>query len=73
VNSVDPAPHGIEPLHVSVADAARILGISPHQCNRLLNKEPAPIDSRYIGSRRLVVLSSLREYAANLPATRATA
>lgn len=65
-----PQTEGIEPIHVSVADAARILGISPHHCNRLLNTEPSPIDSRYLGKRRLVVLASLRKYASDLPAQR---
>lgn len=70
MNYAGQAAEGVEPIHVSVKDAARILGISPHHCNRLLNTEPAVIDSRYIGNRRLVVLTSLREYAASLPASR---
>lgn len=69
--SVEPQHEmAIEPIHVSVKDAARILGISPHHCDRLLNAADSPIDSRYLGKRRLVVLTSLREYAANLPTTR---
>ncbi len=71
MNSVGhPPTEGIEPIHVSVADAARILGISPHHCNRLINADDSPIASRYLGKRRLVVLASLREYAANLPIER---
>ena len=65
-----PLAEGIEPIHVSVADAARILGISPHHCNRIINTADSPIESRYLGKRRLVVLASLREYAANLPVER---
>ena len=57
----------VAPIHVTVKDAARILGISPHHCYRLLNAEPPAIDSRYIGKRRLVVLASLRAYAESLP------
>lgn len=70
MNYPEPHPGDIEPIHVSVRDAARILGISPHHCTRLLDAEGSPIDSRYLGKRRLVVLASLREYAANLPSTR---
>lgn len=66
-------PGEVAPIHVTVKDAARILGISPHHCYRLLDADPPAIDSRYIGKRRLVVLASLREYAAGLPVTRTEA
>lgn len=55
---------GIEPIFISVKEAARVLGISPWSCYQLLDEQR--IDSRYQGRRRLVVVESLREYAANL-------
>lgn len=56
----------VEPIFVSVKDAAKILGgISPMAVYELCNKDK--IETRYFGRRRLVVLSSLREYASGLP------
>lgn len=55
----------IEPIFVSVKDAARILAISPWSCYQLL--DAGKIEDRYQGRRRLVVLASLRAYAAGLP------
>jgi hypothetical protein len=53
-------------IFVSVKEAANMLGgITPWQVYRLLDAQE--IESRYIGKRRMVVLESLREYAANLP------
>lgn len=56
---------GIEPIFVSVKEAARVLGISPWVCYQLLNEQK--IESRYQGRRRLVSVVSLREYAKALP------
>lgn len=61
----------VEPIFVSVKDAARILSLSPWAVYQLLDKpadKPA-IDSQYQGRRRLVRLASVREYADNLPRT----
>lgn len=57
----------IDPIYLSVADAATALGLSEWTVRKLLDKEV--IESRYHGRRRLVVVSSLREYAAGLPST----
>lgn len=57
----------IEPIFVSVKQAAQALAISPWSCYQLLNEQK--IDSRYEGRRRLVSVASLREYAANMPTT----
>lgn len=54
----------IEPLFVSVKEAARAVGVSPWTMYQLLDAEK--IDSRYQGRRRLVVVESLKHYAANL-------
>ena len=56
---------GIEPIFVSVKEAARALGISPWSCYQLLDEQK--IDSRYQGRRRLVSVVSLRAYAEKLP------
>lgn len=61
---------GLAPILVSVKQAAQMLGISTWSCYQLLDdneKRKAPIESRYIGRRRLVVLESLKKYAAELP------
>lgn len=55
----------LTPIFVSVKQAAQMLNISPWSCYQLLNA--GEIESRYQGRRRLVVVTSLREYAANLP------
>ncbi|MGH3355137.1 MAG: helix-turn-helix domain-containing protein [Nocardioidaceae bacterium] len=55
----------IDPIFVSVKEAARILGISPWVCYQLLDK--GGIESRYHGRRRLVSYQSLVEYADRLP------
>lgn len=58
----------VEPIFVSVKDAARLLGgISPFVVYQLLDR--GQIASQYQGRRRLVLLKSLREYAKNLPST----
>lgn len=57
-----------EPILLSVKDAAKVLGLSTWSMYQLLEKQA--IESRYHGTRRLVVMSSLREYAESLPTTR---
>lgn len=64
-----PTPSGtIDPIFVSVKEAARALNISTWSCYQLLDENK--IDSRYQGRRRLVDVASLREYARNLPTER---
>ena len=55
------------PNFVSVKDAATMLGLTPWGAHQLLDEQR--IESRYCGRRRLVVVESLIEYAANLPTT----
>jgi hypothetical protein len=55
----------LDPIFVSVKQAAAALNISPWVCYQLLDQKK--IASRYQGRRRLVVVDSLREYAASLP------
>jgi excisionase family DNA binding protein len=58
----------VEPIFVTVKEAARILALSPFTVSKKL--DAGAIDSRYEGKRRLVRLSSLQEYADSLPTTR---
>lgn len=59
-------PEQVDPIFVSVKEAARILGgVTTWYIYQLL--DAGQIDSQYQGRRRFVVLSSLRDYAANLP------
>lgn len=62
--------NSLEPIFVSVKQAAAMLNVKPWSVYQLLGEGNCPIDSRYFGSRRLVSLVSLREYAANLPTER---
>lgn len=55
-----------EAIFVSVQAAAQMLSISRWSCYQLLDQQA--IESRYHGRRRLVLVDSLRKYAANLPA-----
>lgn len=57
----------LEPIYVSVKEAATMLSISPWSCYQLLDAQA--IDSRYHGRRRLVSVTSLRAYAEGLPRT----
>ena len=54
-----------EPLLISVKQLAQMLNISRSQAYALL--DVGAIDSRYIGRRRLVPLSAVKDYVANLP------
>lgn len=56
---------GNTPIFVSVKEAAFMLNITPWSVYKLLDEKA--IESRYHGKRRLVVVKSLEEYAANLP------
>ena len=61
----------LEPIFISVKKAAEMIGVKPWTFwNQILNDPDCTIDTRYFGRRRLVVLQSLREYAANLPTER---
>lgn len=55
----------LDPIYVSVKEAARMLGVSTWLMYQRLDKQV--IESRYEGRKRLVLVSSLREYAAGLP------
>lgn len=54
-----------DPIHVSVANAATMLGVSVTQMYRLLDRRM--IECRYFGRRRLVRVDSLRAFADGLP------
>jgi excisionase family DNA binding protein len=58
----------LQPIFVSVKEAARLLTLTPWSVYKLL--DAGEIEARYHGKRRLVVLTSLREYAAHLPSER---
>lgn len=57
----------IDPIFISVKEAAQALSLAPWSVYRLLDDQR--IASQYHGSKRLVVVESLREYAASLPTT----
>lgn len=53
------------PIFVSVEQAAEMLGISKWSVYKLLDEQQ--IESRYMGRRRLVVVTSMQAYAEALP------
>lgn len=55
------------PIFVDVNEAAKMLGLSKWTIYELLNKQI--VESRYHGTKRLVLVASLEEYAASLPAS----
>lgn len=55
----------LDPIFVSVKEAARAVNVSPWTMYQLLDAQE--VEGRYQGRRRLVVVESLREYARNLP------
>lgn len=55
----------IDPILVSVKQAAKALDISPWLTYQLCDR--GELESVYIGRSRKVVLASLRRYVANLP------
>jgi excisionase family DNA binding protein len=59
---------GIEPILISVQEAADALGISRWPLQKLINS--GDIASTTHGRRRLVYVDSLRAYAAALPTDR---
>lgn len=58
----------IEPIAVSVIEAARMLGIGETRMRELV--QSGAVESRYKGSRRLVSVASLRAYFEGLPTER---
>lgn len=61
------SPENLQPIFVTVKQAAAMLAISPWSLYKLLDDNA--IVSQYHGRRRLVLLASVRDYAANLPTT----
>lgn len=59
---------GLEPIFVSVADAAALLGVSKWVVYQKL--DAGLIESRYEGRLRLVKVDSLKAYAESLPTVR---
>jgi excisionase family DNA binding protein len=57
----------IEPIFVSVKEAARLLAVSTWTIHQLIHAEDPAIESALHGRRRLVSVESLRAYAATLP------
>jgi excisionase family DNA binding protein len=57
-----------EPVMVSAADAARLLGLSRSQVYALLDR--GALESRYVGARRLIPMASLRAFVDRLPTQR---
>lgn len=55
----------VDPIFVSVKEAANIVGLSPWTMYQLLDAKA--IESRYAGRRRLVSVESLKAYAERLP------
>lgn len=55
----------VDPIFVSVKEAARVLGLSTWAVYQKLDSQA--IESRYDGRKRLVLVTSLRKYAADLP------
>jgi excisionase family DNA binding protein len=54
-----------DPIFISVKEAAALLGLTTWSIYKLLDAQA--IRSQYHGKRRLVRLSSVREYADQLP------
>lgn len=55
-------------IFISTKETARLLGLSCNHVYEML--DDGLIESRYIGRRRLVVMSSLRAYIEGLPTER---
>lgn len=54
------------PVLISIADAAIMLGLSVNGVTQLC--DATRLDARYSGRRRLVVVQSVHDYIASLPA-----
>lgn len=57
----------LEPINVSVKEAARVLGVSTWLLYKRLDEQA--IESTYEGRKRLVNYQSLKTYASALPST----
>lgn len=57
----------LDPINVSVKEAARVLGVSTWTMYQRLDQQA--IESTYEGRKRLVNYASLKAYAAALPST----
>lgn len=57
----------IDPIFISVKGAAEVLDTTPWSVYKLL--DAGVIESKYMGSRRKVVVESLRQYAESRPST----
>jgi excisionase family DNA binding protein len=55
---------GIDPIFLSVREAAKALALSPKTVYRLMDS--GDLDNAWHGTRRLVVTESLRSYAKKL-------
>ena len=64
----DPPADQADVVFVSTKETARLLGVSRQHVYDLLDERA--IESRYIGHRRLVLLTSLRAFIASLPTER---
>lgn len=56
----------LEPIFISIKEAGAMLSLTPWSVRQLL--DAGEIESTYHGRRRLVVLDSVRAYAASLRA-----
>lgn len=65
-----PDQSSLDPILISAKDAARRLGVAPWTVYQLLREEK--LESRWIRNRRLIAVTDLEEYAANLPRRRPT-
>lgn len=61
----------IPPIFISAKKAAEMLAITPWSIYKLCDE--GQLVSQYHGKRRLIRLSSVQEYADNLPMTQETA
>lgn len=63
-----PDTSSLEPITVSVKTAAAMTGLSVWAIYKLLDRRE--VESVYAGTRRLVMVESLRAHIANLPTER---
>ena len=61
---------GIGPILISVKRAAEAVGLSTWQMYQLTSGDQPEIRVRYRGSRKLVEVDSLKQWASNLPTER---
>lgn len=60
----------LEPIYVSVKQAAEMLSVKPWLIYQLLRDPANGLDARYLNSRRVITLASVRAFAADLPTER---